>query len=173
MVIRKATTPSPTALLALNNAMSNLGVKEVPSGSNDGPKVRVWLAGVGLPAGYAWCMAFVYAMFSDACMELGISNPLQATGGVLHQFNTCSGKGIYKMDARIAPITIQDLLSGDIFIIQFRHGQGHTGIVKKITGKSFLSIEGNTNIGGEREGIGVFERRRFPTELRGIIRITI
>jgi len=37
-------------------------------------------------------------------------------------------------------------------------GLGHTGIVEKVNGGFLTTIEGNTNDGGSREGIGVFRR---------------
>jgi hypothetical protein len=39
-------------------------------------------------------------------------------------------------------------------------GNGHTGIVKAVNGGKIVTIEGNTNVEGGREGIGVFERTR-------------
>lgn len=158
--------PSALALAALEAARKEIGTVEVPLGSNNGPKVRQYLAAVGLGAGYAWCMAFVYW-----CFAKNTSNPLLKTGGVLAQFHQIKGKQIYKLDARDAPITPAQILPGDIFILAFNHGQGHTGFVDKVTGSSITTIEGNTNQGGSQEGIGVFARRRKISDLRGIIRV--
>jgi hypothetical protein len=47
---------------------------------------------------------------------------------------------------------------GHIFVIDFGAGTGHTGLVLEVHGGKLLTIEGNTNDGGSREGIGVFER---------------
>jgi hypothetical protein len=96
---------------------------------------------------------------------------LLKTGGVLHQFLSASGKQIYKVDAKKSQLTPAMILPGDIFILAYAHGAGHTGIVEKVTGDSIITIEGNTNGGGSREGIGVFSRRRKISELRGIIRV--
>jgi hypothetical protein len=157
---------SSIAARALDFARKEIGVQEVPLGSNNGPKVRQYLAAVGLPPGYAWCMAFVYWCFNKVP-----DNPLIKTGGVLHQFNTASGKRIYKVDAKKAALTADMILPGDIFILAYAHGAGHTGFVEKVTGDSIITIEGNTNGGGSREGIGLFSRRRKVSELRGIIRV--
>src|SRR5439155_18370375 len=37
-------------------------------------------------------------------------------------------------------------------------GNGHTGLVEQIAGVRLATIEGNTDLGGSREGIGVFRR---------------
>jgi hypothetical protein len=39
-------------------------------------------------------------------------------------------------------------------------GTGHTGLVERVLGGRLVTIEGNTNGGGSREGIGVFRRNR-------------
>lgn len=152
-------------------AASAIGVTEKPLGSNDGPEVRLFLKSVGLPPGYAWCMAFVYHIVNAAANHMQVENPLVATGGVLHQFNTCVGKRIHKIDARKTPITADMLLPGDIFIMQFKGGLGHTGFITKVSTESVNTIEGNTDKDGGREGVGVFEKRRKIAALRGIIRI--
>jgi CHAP domain len=53
-------------LKALANAQAQIGVTEVPVGSNRGPKITAWLkkAGVNQPA--PWCAAFQYSMFLAA-----------------------------------------------------------------------------------------------------------
>lgn len=157
---------SDTSLAALNVARTQLGVMEVPVGSNNGPKVRQYLAAVGLGPGYAWCMAFVYW-----CFDKTPGNPLVKTGGVMAQFNQIKGKRIYKIDAINTPLEASAILPGDIFIMSFPHGQGHTGIIEKTSGDSVFTIEGNTNGSGGREGIGVFSRRRKISEIRGLIRV--
>ena len=47
---------------------------------------------------------------------------------------------------------------GQIFVMDFGGGAGHTGMVRGIRDGKLVTIEGNTNDGGSREGIGVFER---------------
>lgn len=47
---------------------------------------------------------------------------------------------------------------GFIFIMDFGGGVGHTGLVEKVLNGHLVTIEGNTNDGGSREGIGVFRR---------------
>jgi hypothetical protein len=42
-------------------------------------------------------------------------------------------------------------------------GFGHTGLVERTSGGKLVTIEGNTNVGGSREGIGVFRRESRKT----------
>ncbi|MBK6507204.1 MAG: CHAP domain-containing protein [Ignavibacteria bacterium] len=46
------------------------------------------------------------------------------------------------------------------FIFSSGGGFGHTGLVESVNGGFLETIEGNTNEGGSREGIGVFRRNR-------------
>jgi len=45
-----------------------------------------------------------------------------------------------------------------VFYIDTGGGTGHTGFVAAVIGGKLTTIEGNTNDGGSREGIGVFTR---------------
>lgn len=47
---------------ALARAQGNIGVAENPPGSNNGAKVRAWLAEAGANAPNPWCAAFDYSM---------------------------------------------------------------------------------------------------------------
>jgi hypothetical protein len=42
---------------------------------------------------------------------------------------------------------------------------GHTGLVEKVSGDFAITIEGNTNNGGSRDGDGVYRRRRLLSTL--------
>jgi hypothetical protein len=50
-------------------------------------------------------------------------------------------------------------------------GVGHTGFVAEVHAGKLITIEGNTNDGGSREGIGVFERhgRKINSINRGFL----
>lgn len=145
---------------ALKMAITQIGVAEVPRGSNDGPQVRQYLAAVKLAAGYAWCMAFVYWCAARAAADLHQVNPLLQTGGVLRQWNERPALRVTKPQ------------SGDVFIIDFGKGVGHTGFVERVLPDGRLqTIEGNTNADGSREGYAVCRRVRDPKTIRGYLRI--
>jgi hypothetical protein len=140
-------------------ASTQIGVTEEPKGSNAGPMVEVYLHSVGLGKGYAWCMAFVYWCVDHAAVQTGSSNPLKKTAGVIDQYNS------RKALATSTPAP------GDIFIMDFGKGVGHTGFVESVSGNIIHTIEGNTNDDGSREGYEVCRRQRQITTIKSFIRL--
>jgi hypothetical protein len=155
-VIKTDKVSSVLAKQALKGAISQLGVRE-KGGANSGPEVEKYLKSIGLGKGYPWCMAFMYWCFSEASKNLNIANPLVQTGGVMNGWNKATCKKILARDSKIDYSLVKP---GHIFIMDFGGGKGHTGIVKSIDGGYITTIEGNTNVGRSREGIGVFELKR-------------
>lgn len=141
------------------SAITQIGVEEIPRGSNAGIDVEKYLKSVGLGKGYSWCMAFVYWNVNQAATKLQIPNSLLKTGGVLAQYN-------YPKNLRFT--TPQ---KGDIFIMDHGKGQGHTGFVEYVLGDTIHTIEGNTNDDGSREGYEVCRRVRKTSSCKGFIRI--
>ena len=99
---------------ALKTAVTQIGKTENPLGSNWGVPVKDYLASVGINFPASWCMAFVYWCFEQVANK---QNPLIKTGGVLNAWNTADKK--YK---------IKEPQPGDIFIMDFGKGLGHTEI---------------------------------------------
>ena len=60
---------------------------------------------------------------------------------------------------------------GMVFVLATGGGHGHVGFVESLTGVVLTTIEGNTNEGGSREGVGVFRRvgRRISTINQGFV----
>src|SRR5437763_788838 len=60
---------------------------------------------------------------------------------------------------------------GFIFVLSTGGSHGHTGLVAEVLPGKLRTIEGNTNDGGSREGIGVFrrDRRKIADISRGFI----
>lgn len=142
---------------ALEVAKTQLNVRE-KTGHNDGEAVESYLKSVGLGKGYAWCAAFVYWCFNQASKQLEIDNPLYKTAGVMDHWNKAESKRV---------INPQE---GDIFIMDFGRGKGHTGFVINGDGDRIITLEGNTNDGGSREGDGVYKRNRSKSSIKGYIR---
>lgn len=143
---------------SLSVAISQIGVEEIPRGSNKGPEVEAYLKSIGLGGGYSWCMAFVYWCVLKA--SVGSSNPLKKTGGVLAQWN-----------AR-PELRANNPMPGDIFIMDYGKGLGHTGFVEKILPEGKIqTIEGNTNADGSREGYAVCRRVRNQKTIKGYLRV--
>lgn len=158
---------------ALEFAVGEIGVREDPLGSNKGARVVEYQARVGIPrGGEPWCAAFVYFCFDEAAKALGVANPVVQTAGVLDHWNKARPsrkiKTINQEQALDDPSLVKP---GMIFIISTGGGNGHTGLIESVSGNSLITIEGNTNDGGSREGIGVFRRsgRTIASINRGFI----
>ena len=134
-------------------AISQIGVEEIPKGSNWGQEIKKYLNSVGIDFPASWCMAFVYW-----CVEQTGTNPLVKTGGVLRQWNEINPIRKYKTPT-----------AGDIFIIDFGKGLGHTGFVEEVQGNLIKTIEGNTNDTGSREGYEVCRREKKKKKCKGFI----
>ncbi|HYN22170.1 MAG TPA: CHAP domain-containing protein [Thermoanaerobaculia bacterium] len=141
-------------------AVTQIGVRETTP--NRGPEVDEYVKSVGLdPAGrFAWCVAFVYFCFDKAAKKLGRTNPMIKTAGVLDHWNKAGLKGIPRVTATQAKHNPSLVKPGHIFVIDTgpAGGAGHTGLVERVIGGKLVTIEGNTNEGGSREGVGVFRR---------------
>lgn len=143
----------------LEIAITQLGVQEIPKNSNAGPAVEKYLKSVGLGKGYAWCMAFMYWCTKEAAAQNGVLNPLFKTAGVLAMHNK----------ERNLIVAIPQ--PGDIFIMDYGKGQGHTGIVEKVEKNLIHTIEGNTNDEGSREGYEVCRRQRKTNTIKAYLRL--
>jgi len=143
----------------LSIAASQIGVEEHPKGSNWGPQVSEYLKSVGIGFPASWCLAFVYWCHEKAAKELGCSNMMAKTGGVLNEWNK-----------RKDNFSVTKPEPGDVFIIDFGKGLGHTGIVESVEGEFVNTIEGNTNDEGSREGYEVCRRKRPISKMKGFLR---
>lgn len=144
-------------------AKSQLGVTENPRGSNSGKEVDSYLDRIGLKRGNAWCMAFVYWVYDEACKRLNIKNPLVNTGLVMSQWNLV--KNSIKADNRQKHM----IVPGCLFVMDYHNGKGHTGIVVSVQDNFITTIEGNTDASGGREGDGVYMRKRKIDNVSGFI----
>jgi hypothetical protein len=140
-------------------AITQLGVQEIPKGSNAGPEVEIYLRSVGLGKGYSWCMAFVYWCVQQSSVKTAIKNPLKKTAGVLDQYNSRPA------------LVVKTPQPGDIFIMDLGKGLGHTGIVEKVENDLIHTIEGNTNDEGSREGYEVCRKQRKTKTIKAYLRL--
>lgn len=158
----------------LDAASLEVGVLEDPPGSNSGPRVREYQRTVNISAGDPWCVAFVFWCYVQAAAKLGITNPMARncrTGGVLDLWNRAREAAILTITTAQAQDDPSLVKPGMLFIISTGNGNGHTGFVSRVIGQQMETIEGNTNDGGSREGIGVFRRtgRTISSINRGFI----
>lgn len=143
-------------------AVAGTQVGERETSRNSGPMVDAYLASVGLAPGFSWCAAFVYWSFHKAATDTQQANPCPRTAGAL------------KLHAMAPPGTWKDKPEPcDVFVIDHGHGLGHVGFVESLTPAGLLvTVEGNTNGGGSREGDGVYRRTRRLGEINvGFLRL--
>lgn len=135
---------------------SQLHVRE-KSGKNDGVEVERYLRYTGLGKGNAWCAAFV-------CWTLGeasVINPKNAWSPTLVPIS----KLVYENKSKIYNGTPQ---CGDVFGIYYSNLKrvGHVGFIDSWSDGSYtITVEGNTNSAGSREGDGVYRKRRLKSQI--------
>jgi cell wall-associated NlpC family hydrolase len=133
-------------------AESQLHVREL-TGKNDGPEVVKYLKVTGLGEGYPWCAAFVSWVFA----ETGGTAPRSAR--VVDWFKA---NIVYKREWRKATILPEKGMVIGLYYTNLGR-YGHIGIVaENLPGqlRNVITIEGNTNAAGSREGQGVYRKIR-------------
>lgn len=142
---------SPLAAKALEVATSQIGVHEIPAGSNSGPQVNIYLKSVGLGGGYSWCQSFAFWCYLQASNSLGVDNPMPKTAGVIDHWNKSPKHHV----------TVPQV--GDLFVLDFKNGSGHIGFVTSVdlVKGIYHTIEGNSNTNGSADGEEV-ANRQFP-----------
>ncbi|MFD1630561.1 CHAP domain-containing protein [Pseudopedobacter beijingensis] len=122
-------------------ARNEIGVREL-TGNNDGKRVAEYLKAVGLQQGSPWCAAFVSWVFRQA----GFALPRTAWSPAM--FN--------------ASVNVKEAQTAVVFGIYFPELKrvAHVGLVERVDGDWLMTIEGNTNVTGSREGDGVYRKRR-------------
>ncbi|HCN84252.1 MAG TPA: hypothetical protein DIT07_11635 [Sphingobacteriaceae bacterium] len=128
------------------------GVRE--TGKNSGKRVEEYLHYVNLKKGEPWCAAFVCWVFGRAY----IANP--ASGWSPDLFP--KGKVIWQRSA-LAKYQSRFPKTGDVFGIWFPEKKriAHVGFVDQWNDTWLITVEGNTNEAGSREGDGVYRKRRL------------
>lgn len=173
----------PAQMLAV--ATTQIGVRETPGQANRGPQVDQYLKASGItnpagnpPGGYPWCQAFLYWCAVQACSALGRTDvPVPQTAGVLKHWQlaaTMPGvRRITKAQALADPALVRP---GMFFTLDYGSGQGHTGLVERVYPDGrLITIEGNANAEGGREGVGVYrlDRRKLTSnsadKLKGFV----
>lgn len=155
-------------------ASSQVGVSEVPPGSNRGPQIDLVLSSVGLQPGYAWCAAFVYWCFQQASKQTYKSNPCPKSAGVLNLWNLAGYKesGLKRITSLEADDDHSLIKPGMQFLLKLSSTAGHTGIIESVNKfGQLITIEGNSNQQGSREGTAVLRqtKRRIDSINLGFI----
>ncbi len=122
-------------------ARSQIGIREL-TGNNDGLAVEGYLKVANLPKGNPWCAAFVSWTFAKA----GFAKPRTAWSPALFP----NARSTFSPE----PADILGIYSVKLKRI------AHAGLVERRQHNWIISIEGNTNTDGGREGDGVYRKWR-------------
>lgn len=137
---------------------TQLHVREL-TGKNDGPEVEKYLAATGLGKGHPWCAAFTTYNLN----AFNIPNPKSAwsPSWAMSKDIVWQPKG-NKANNKVLP--------GDCFTLFYPklNRVGHVGFVVDETFSHFITIEGNTNDGGSREGDGVYKKKREKSKVHAV-----
>jgi hypothetical protein len=157
----------PEKMVAL--AREEIGVSEV-DGTNCGPRVDEYKAATWLDAdkGWPWCAAFICWLVREAIEGEEIKFKRPRTAGAWDFENWAKQQVANGIDLRKP--TNEDIKAGDIVVFSF----SHIGLaVKDIDSSGYVvTIEGNTNGAGSREGGSVLEKKRHVSKIRSRIRIS-
>ena len=146
-----------------------LDVREA-TGRNDGPQVAWILSHVELAEGFSWCGAFVYTAMAEA----GVTLPAPARAYAWAP--TWTAKHVIWKVSDLKALTPGPVEPGpgDVFGLWFPSKQrvAHVGLITdwQPGNKYTLTIEGNTNNAGSREGDGVYAKRRLKSQLYRVSR---
>ena len=141
--------------------LSQVGIRE-RTGSNDGKEVESYLKSVGLSKGNPWCAAFLHWTFEQS----GIKGTPRS-GYSPSWFPT--SKTIFQRGK------IDKLVPGpaDVFGIWFESKKriAHVGFIDQWDDGAYcMTVEGNTNGVGSREGDGVYRKRRLKSQIYKVSR---
>ena len=139
---------------------AEIGIRE--NRENRGRRIEEYLRYVGLGAGNPWCAAFVswaYGQIGIKRIRTGWSPDLFKASDVIYT-RTHSSK---------APV---QLSAGDVFGLWFPEKKriAHVGFIDQVQGKWLITVEGNTNEAGSREGDGVYRKRRLMRSIYAVSR---
>jgi len=166
---KETTTPKgsvPEKMVSL--AREEIGVSEV-DGSNCGPRVDEYKAATWLDAdkGWPWCAAFICWLVREAIEGEDVKFKRPRTAGAWDFENWAKQQSANGVELRKP--TNEDIKAGDIVVFTF----SHIGLAVKDADSSgyVVTIEGNTNGAGSREGGSVLEKKRHVSKIRSRIRI--
>jgi hypothetical protein len=157
-------------VLAMAVAEEGKGIREKPPNTNRGPEVEAYLKRAGVPAGSAWCCAFMYWCFDEAAKAAGRVNPMFKTAHCMNHWNKAPSVGARRIVGKTAVDDPGQLRPGMMFIIDHGGGFGHTGMIERVDGGYITCIEGNTDASRTREGGGVYRlSRKINTINKGFL----
>jgi len=148
------------------SALKYLGHEEYPRGSNKSPYIKIMLRHVGVRIPAPWCAGFVALVLRDVCH---VDYP--HSGTVAEWSRGKWEKNIVFDKRKGEKLRPEQIHKGQIFTIYFANlkRDAHIGIILGYENGHVITIEGNTNAGGSREGYGVFIRHRSLNSVSKIL----
>jgi len=139
---------------------AEIGIRE-HGGFNRGERVEKYQKAAKLNPGAAWCAAFPTWVF----IECGVKAVVSGYSPNWFQKNI-----VYKRDDNINRNYKQQF--GDVFGLYFESKKriAHVGFIDGKQGDYYITVEGNTNEAGSREGDGVYRKRRHVKTIYAISR---
>ena len=132
------------------------GAREV-GGDNRGPWVRTYMRGQE-GRDFFWCAGFVSTLLEQATAAQGESMPIPWSMSCDRLALSARERRRFVARAELDPAEIRP---GWLFLVRrAAEDWNHVGIVVSAGAEHILTIEGNTNDGGSREGIAVLRRIR-------------
>ena len=127
-------------------------------GQNKGPWVRLYMKGYEGEA-WPWCAGFASFILNQACDTMDVSLPLEISFSCDILAAGAKNKGIF-LKGSVAS-NRKKITPGSLFLERrISADWTHTGIVVGAENSVFLTVEGNTNDEGSREGYEVCSRIR-------------
>lgn len=156
----------PYELLPLQQAALLVALDELAEGvreetPNDSPAIRQYLQEANIAEPAPWCAAFVNWCAKQAAVKKGVESPLEA---VELEAYVPSYRQHGEAQGWVVPAS--EVAPGDLFLLYHRtKGRyAHIGFVHRppsgSTGRTYKTVEGNTNEEGLREGVAVMARQR-------------
>lgn len=152
-------------------AKGEVGVEEI-DGTNCGPRVNEYKAATNLPPkeSWAWCAAFICWLVWQAMVRSGANytfkRPTTAGAWNFENWSQAQDNSTWTKKPHRG-----DIAPGDIVVFKF----SHIGLAISKPDKNgyLITIEGNTDKTGSREGGAVWRKRRHISEIRSRIRFTV
>lgn len=165
------TAKLPQAIVEI--ATAEIGVEEV-NGTNCGVRVNEYKSATWLPATkpWPWCAAFVCWAVREAAKKAGVGftktfkRPRTAGAWDMENWSLAQDKSTWTKKPHRG-----DILPGDIVVFKF----SHIGFAVSAPDQNgyVITIEGNTDAAGSREGGGVFRKKRHVSRIRSRIRFRV
>ena len=110
-------------------------------------------------ADWPWCAGFASFILKQACLTLHVPLPVETSVSCDVLAEQAKQKNIFLPEAKAGDRRL--VTPGSLFLVRRTTNDWvHTGIVLKAEKNIFVTIEGNTNDEGSREGYEVCRRTR-------------